>query len=54
MVQQGRKPKTGDGTKKIIWFQRLFYYRPFALLIRGAEHAEGFILFLFAERGEKK
>ncbi|MFV9645779.1 MAG: hypothetical protein ACNYWU_08165, partial [Desulfobacterales bacterium] len=23
------------------------YYCPFALLIRGTEHAEGFILFLF-------
>jgi hypothetical protein len=32
----------------------MVYYRPFASLFRGAEHTEGFIFFLFAEKGEKK
>jgi len=37
----------------IVSIQVILYHRPFASLIRGAEHAEGFILFLFAERAKR-
>ena len=38
---------------KVLSIQKVLSYRPFALLIRGTEHAEGFILFLFAERAKR-
>jgi hypothetical protein len=36
----------------MVSIQKVLYYRPFAPLIRDAEHAEGFILFIFAERAK--
>ena len=36
----------------LVSIQRVLYYRLFAPLIRGAEHSEGFILFIFAERAK--
>ena len=32
----------------------LILHRPFAMLIRAAEFAEGFFLFLFVEKDEKE
>jgi hypothetical protein len=36
----------------MVFIQRVLYYRPFAPLIRGTEHAEDFILLIFAERAK--
>jgi hypothetical protein len=36
----------------MVSIQRVLYYRPFAPLIRGTEHAEDFILLIFAERAK--
>jgi len=38
--------------KNLVSIQRVLYYRAFAPLIRGAKHAEGFIIFIFAERAK--
>ena len=38
---------------KLLYEDLVLYYRPFALLIRGTEHAKDLILFLFAERAKK-